>query len=324
MTTTSPRNLGLDLVRATEAAALAAGRWMGLGKRDEADDAAGAAMLRALNTLDMDGRLVVGEEAREAEAPLRSGQRVGTGDGPPMDVVADPIDGRNLLATGRSGAIAVAAVAPRGSMWPPTPAVYMEKIVVDREVAPVLVEECMGAPAAWTLALVARAKGKAVRDLVVFVLERPRHHDLVAEIRAAGARVMLKADGDIAGALMAATHTAQVDLLMGIGGVPEGLIAACAIKSLGGAMLGRLAPQSAAERAAVTAAGLDTRRVMTCDTLVSGNQIFFTATGITDGPLLTGVRYTADRAESESIILRCETGTRRRIHAEHLLSEAGE
>jgi fructose-1,6-bisphosphatase II len=320
MTNASPRNLGLDLVRATEAAALAAGRWMGLGKKDEADGEAGAAMLRALNTLAMDGRLVIGEESRDGDVGLHGGQQVGTGDGPPMDVVADPIDGRNLLATGRSGAIAVAAVAPRGSMWTPAPAVYMEKIVVDREVAPALVEECMGAPAAWTLALVARAKGKAVRDLVVFVLERARHRDLVNELRAAGARVMLKADGDIAGALMAATHTAQVDLLMGVGGVPEGLIAACAIKSLGGAMLGRLAPQSDAERAAVTGAGLDTRHVLTCDTLVSGDEIFFAATGITDGPLLSGVRYSANRAESESIILRCKTGTRRRIHAEHLLS----
>jgi fructose-1,6-bisphosphatase II len=322
MTTPSPRNLGLDLVRATEAAALVAGRWMGLGRRGAADTEAGAAMLRALNTLDMDGRLVIGEEGRH-DAPLQSGQAVGTGRGPALDVVADPIDGRNLLAQGRAGAIAVAAVAPRGSMWTPTPAVYMEKIVVDRDVAPHLVAECMGAPAAWTLALVARVKGKHVRDLVVFVLDRQRHIPLVEEIRAAGARVILSADGDIAGAMMAATHTARVDLLLGTGGVPEGVIAACAVKALGGAMLGRLAPQSAEERAAVEAAGLDTRKVLTSDALVSGNQIFFAATGITDGPLLQGVRYEAGRAESESLILRGETGTRRRIHAEHLLAEKG-
>lgn len=322
MTPPPPRNLGLDLVRATEAAALVAGRWMGLGRRDEADSAAGAAMLRALNTLDMDGHMVIGEEGRHA-ASLLSGQPVGTARGPAMDVVADPIDGRNLLAQGRPGAIAVAAVAPRGSMWNPAPAVYMEKIVVDRDVAPHLVPECMGAPAAWTLALVARIKGKAVRDLIVFVLDRQRHAPLVEEIRAAGARVMLSTDGDIAGAMMAATHTAHVDLMLGIGGVPEGVIAACAVKSLGGAMLGRLAPQSAAERAAVAAAGLDTRQVMTSSTLVSGSEVFFAATGITDGPLLAGVRYEAGRAETESLILRCQTGTRRRIHAEHLLAEKG-
>ncbi len=323
MTTLPPRNLGLDLVRATEAAALAAGRWMGLGKRAEADREAGAAMLRALQTLNLDGRLVLGEEGRRDDVLFRTGQQVGSGNGPLMDVVADPIDGRNLLAQGRPGAIAVAAVAPRGSMWSPAPAVYMEKIVVDRDIAPHLVPECMGAPAAWTLALVARAKGKQVRDLVVFVLERERHGALIEEIRAAGARVMLSSDGDIAGAIMAASRTARVDLMMGIGGAAEGLIAACAVKALGGAMLARLAPQSDAERAAVAAAGLDTRRVLSEDALVAGNQIFFAATGITDGPLLEGARYAAGRAETESLILRAETGTRRRIHAEHLLSDKG-
>jgi fructose-1,6-bisphosphatase II len=321
MTTGSPRNLGLDLVRATEAAALAAGRWMGLGRRDEADAEAAKAMLRAFDTLDMDGRLVIGEEGRRGDAAFHSGRQVGTRNGPALDVVADPIDGRNLLAQGRPGAITVAAVAPRGSMWNPAPAVYMEKIVVDRDVAPHLVEECMGAPAAWTLALVARVKGKLVRDLVVFVLDRPRHTALVEEIRTAGARVMLSSDGDVAGAMMAATHTARVDLMLGIGGVPEGVIAACAVKSLGGAMLGRLAPQSEAERTAVQAAGLDLRQVMTSDTLVAGNEVFFAATGITDGPLLGGVLYEAGRAETESMILRCATGTRRRIQAEHLLIE---
>jgi fructose-1,6-bisphosphatase II len=321
MTALPPRNLGLDLVRATEAAALVAGRWMGLGNRDDPDREAGLAMLRTLDTLQMNGRLVVGEEGRRADVPFHSGAAVGAGNGPEMDVVADPIDGRNLLAQGRAGAIAVAAVAPRGSMWSPTPAVYMDKIVVDRDVAPHLVPECMGAPAAWTLALVARAKGKQVRDLVVYVLDRQRHRDLIEEIRTAGARVMLSSDGDIAGAMMAASHTTRVDLLLGIGGVTEGLIAACAVKSLGGAMLGRLAPQSDAERAAVAGADLDTRRVLTGDTLVAGERIFFAATGITDGPLLEGVRYTAGRAETDSIILRSETGTRRHIHAEHLLAE---
>lgn len=317
-----PRNLGIDLVRATEAAALNAGRWMGLGKRDDADHDATEAMYKALNTLDMDGYIVIGEEGKLGlHSPLESGCKVGTGHGPEMDVVVDPIDGRNLLAQGKPGAIAVAAVAPRGSMWSPTPAVYMEKIVVDREAGNALVPECMDAPVAWTLALIARVKKKAVRDLVVFVLDRRRHIDLIEEIRAAGARVMLRSDGDIAGALIAASAQSGADLLLGVGGVAEGVIAACAVKAIGGAMLGRLSPQSASERDAVEAAGLDTRRILTCDELIASNQIFFAATGITDGPLLSGVQYHGDRAETESLILRSETNTRRTIHAEHWIGD---
>lgn len=315
-----PRNLGLDLVRATEAAALSAGRWMGFGNPDAADHDAIVTMHQALDTLPIDGHIVVGEEGKLGiHSLLESGKSVGTGAGPAMDVVVDPIDGRKLLAQGKPGAIAVAAVAPRGSMWSPTHAVYMEKIVVNREAARVLAPECMDAPAAWTLALVARAKQKEVRDLVVFVLDRPRHHDLLEELRRAGARVMLRSDGDIAGAIMAAAPENRVDLLLGVGGVPEGVIAACAVKAMGGAVLGRLAPQSAAERAAITAAGLDTRRILTGDELITSRQIFFAATGITDGPLLAGARYQSKRAETQSVILRCETGTRRFISAEHLL-----
>jgi fructose-1,6-bisphosphatase II len=317
-----PRNLGLDLVRATEAAALTAGRWMGLGKRDEADQAATEAMYKALNTLDMDGHIVIGEEGKlGTHSPLDSGERVGTGYGPEVDVVVDPIEGRNLLARGHPDAIAVVGVAPRGSMWSPAPAVYMEKMVAGREAAEALVPECMEAPAAWTVALVARAKQKAVRDIVVFVLDRPRHRHLIDEIRAAGARAMLRSDGDIFGALLAATSDSGVDLLMGIGGVSEGVVAACAVKALGGSMLGRLAPQSDAERAAIQAAGLNTKRILTSDELVSGNQIFIAATGITDGAMLSGVRYRGNMAKTESLVLRCETGTRRLIHAEHLLSD---
>ncbi|MFQ5592681.1 MAG: class II fructose-bisphosphatase [Anaerolineae bacterium] len=313
-----PRNLGLDLVRATEAAALSAGRWMGLGKPDKADQAATESMSMVLNTLDMDGYIVLGEEVRlGAHSLLAAGRRVGTGSGPPMDVIVDPIDGRKLLAQGRSGAISAAAIAPRGSMWAPSAAAYMEKIAVDREAAHALVPECLDAPAAWVLALVARVKKKPVRDLLVFVLERPRHADLIEEIRAAGARAMLRADGDIAGALRAATPRASADILMGVGGVPEGVMAACAVKALGGAMLARLIPQSDEERAAVEAASLDTRQVLTCDELVSSSEIFFAATGITDGPLLAGVHYHGDRAETESLILRGETGVSRIIDAEH-------
>lgn len=314
------RNTGLDLVRATEAAALSAARWMGLGLRREADAAASAAMAQALDTLDIDGRIVIGEEGRPgADAALHSGQQVGTGRGMAVDVVVDAIDGRRLLAQGRAGAVAVAAVAVRGSMWAATPAAYLEKLVVSHEVAPALVPDCLAAPAAWTLGLLARAKHKPVRDLAIFVLDRPRHADLIDEIRTAGARVMLADDGDVSGALLAATPNSGVDALMGVGGAAEGVIAACAVKALGGGMLARLAPQSDVERAAVAAAGLDTRQVLFCGDLVQGEQCFFVATGITDGLLLQGVRFAGERATTNSLILRCETRTRRTVFAEHLL-----
>ncbi|MDQ4075486.1 MAG: fructose-bisphosphatase class II family protein [Chloroflexota bacterium] len=299
-----------------------AGRWMGLGSRDEPDRVATEAMHQALNLVDVDGRIVVGEEGKLGwESPLKSGKEVCSGDGPAMDVVVDAIDGRGLLASGRAGAIAVAAVAPRGAMWCPRPAVYMEKVVVNREAAESLVPEVMDAPAAWTLALVARVKKKEVRDLVVFVLDRPRHRDLINEIRAAGARVMLRSDGDIAGALMAASPNGRVDILMGVGGVPEGLVAACAVKALGGAMLGRLAPQNEREHEALEGAELDMERIVTDDELVSSDAIYFAATGITDGPLLDGVTYHGRRAETHSLILRGETHSRRFIRAEHLLED---
>jgi fructose-1,6-bisphosphatase II len=313
------RNTGLDLVRATEAAALAAARWMGLGNRDEADGAATVAMAQALDSLDIDGRIVIGEEGRAASGELISGRRVGRGRGTPIDVVVDPIDGRRLVAQGRAGAIAVAAVTSHGAMWSPFPAIYMEKLVVNRAAAAALVPECLDAPVAWTLALIARAKGKAVRDLVVFVLDRPRHADLLNEIRVAGARVMLAEDGDISGALLAASPDSSVDLLLGIGGAAEGVIAACAVKSLGGGMLARLAPQRAAEQEALARAGLDIKQIRTGNDLVQGEQIFFVATGITDGLLLRGVRFDADRATTNSLLLRCETRTRRLIEAEHLV-----
>jgi fructose-1,6-bisphosphatase II len=310
----------LDLVRVTETTALAAGRWLGLGNRKEAHRAATDAMALALQMVDINGHIVVGEEGRLAEhSPLDSGRQVGSGRGSEMDVLVDPIDGTESVVRGYPGAISVVSVAPRGSMWSPTPAVYMEKIVVDREAASFLVPECMDAPAAWTLALVARAKNKAVRDLQVIVLDRPRHEDLIEEIRTAGARVLLRSDGDTAGALIAATLGVGADLLMGIGGVPEGVTAACAVKAMGGGMLGRLAPQSDEERVALEAAGLDTKRVLTCDELVSSNQIFFAATGVTDGVSLAGVEYHGRTARTHSLLIRCETGVRRMIYAEHTL-----
>lgn len=314
------RNLHLDLARVTENTALAAGRWMGLGKRTEADQAATMAMLKALNELNMAGHIVVGEEAKSGvHSPLDTGKQVGNGRGPQMDVVVDPIDGTNLLIEGRSGAISVVGVAPRGAMWALSPAAYMEKIVVDREVGEALVTECMDAPAAWTLALIARVKRKEIRDLVVFVLDRPRHASLIEEIRMAGARVSLHNEGDIAGAILAALPESGIDVLLGVGGLAEGITAACAVKALGGRMLGRLAPQSEQEWEHVKKAGMDVQQIFSSDEMVSGNEIFFAATGITDGPLLDGVRYHGAHAETHSLVLRSETRTRRILHTEHIL-----
>ncbi len=315
-------NLGLSLVRVTEAAALAAGRWMGRGDPVLANTDATEAMAKSFNTLDIDGSIVVGEEGRLGRpSPLNSGNAIGSGEGSAMDVVADPIDGTSLLIKGSPGAISVAGIAPRGTMWSPAPAVYMEKIIVGAEAAQALVVECMDAPAAWTLALVARVKQKNVRDLVVFVLDRPRHKDLIAEIQTTGARVVARSHGDVAGALMAVSHDVNVDILMGVGGVSEGVVAACAVKAMGGAMLGRLAPLTPEEAAAVQEAGLDTQTILTGDELVKGRNIYFAATGISDGSLLSGVRYHGTMAETESLILRCETGTRRIVHTEHLLED---
>jgi fructose-1,6-bisphosphatase II len=295
---------------------------MGLGLRQEADTAASAAMAAALEQVAIDGRIVIGEEGRRGKlVALPTGRLVGTGRGVPVDVVVDAIDGRRLLAQGRPGAITVAGVAARGTMWSPSPAAYLEKLVVNRQVAPHLVPECMDAPAAWTLGLIARAKGKAVRDLAIFVLERPRHADLIAEIRAAGARVTLADDGDISGALLAASPDGPIDALMGIGGAAEGVTAACGVKSLGGGMLARLAPQGDEERSAIAKEGLDTRRIIGLDDLVASDQIFFVVTGITDGLLLKGVHYEGERASTNSLILRSETRTRRLIFAEHLLEQ---
>jgi len=315
-----PRNLGLELVRATEATALRAGRWMGLGRPAEVDRISSEAMYKTLNTINMAGVIVKGEEGKHPHTVLLTSQRaVGTGKGARVDIVVDPVDGLTQLSKGYPGAISVAAIAPKGTMWAPSPATYMDKIIVGAEVAPYLVPECLDAPAAWTLALVARAKGVKVSNLTVFLLDRPRHADLIAEIRHAGAHVMLRPDGDIAGALMVCTPRSGVDLLMGVGGITEGLLATCAVKALGGEILGRLDPQDEDERAAVIAAGFDTKQILFTHELVASDQTFFAATGITDAPLLTGVIFRGDHAETNSILLRSETGTRRQIYAEHLL-----
>lgn len=323
MTDIPSRNIGLDLIRVTESAAAAAGRWMGLGRLHEAHDAATKAMAQALSEIEFDGHVVIGEEGRLGEhSPLDSGQRVGKG-GPVADVVVDPIDGTKLVVGGLPGAISLVGVAPEGTMWsPPAEAIYMDKIVVDREAAEALVPECLDAPAAWTLALVARIKKKAVRDLTVIVLNRPRHADLIEEIRSAGARILLRPEGDAEGALEAALEDTDADILMGTGGVSEGVIAACAVKALGGGMLGRLAPQSEQERQAILDAGLNLGEVLTCKQLVRSNDIYFAATGITGGPVLRPIRYRGEYIETHSLLLRAYTGTRRFIQAEHLLTES--
>jgi fructose-1,6-bisphosphatase II len=316
-----PRNIGLDLIRVTEITAIRAGRWIGSGRRDIAHEVATRAMSEALNEVDIDGRIVVGEEGRLGQSsPLDTGQAVGTGEGTEVDVVVDPIDGTKLLIRGHPGALSLVGVAPRGAMRSLAPAIYMEKLIVGEDAAAALVPQCMDAPAGWTLALIARAKDKAVRDLTVVVLDRPRHRDLIEEIRASGARVLLRSEGDAEGALVAVVP-GGADLLMGIGGVSEGIIAACAVKALGGGMLARLAPQSESERAAIQDNGLDPGRIYTASDLVAGNEIFFAATGITDSSLLRCVEYHGRRVQTHSLLLRSETRTRRYIRMEYILSD---
>ena len=311
------RNIGLDLTRVTEAAALAAGRWIGSGNFDAAHSAATGAMRNMLVTLGINGRVAIGEDRLiDGDAPLREGVVFGEGKAL-FDLAVDPIAGTRLLVEGKPGAISVVAVAPRDSIWSSGPAEYLDKIVVDRDVAHVLVPECMDAPAAWTLALIARAKKKSVRDLVVVVLQRPRHHDLIEEIRATGARIYLRQEGDTEGALEAAMPGTDVDVLMGVGGASQGVLSACAVRALRGGMLARLSPQSAEERAAISQAGLDLRRIYTVEDLVTSDDIFFTATGLTGTAILPGLRYIGDHAETHSLLVRAKTRTRRYIQAEY-------
>jgi len=312
------RDLALELVRVTEAAALAAGRWMGRGQKDAGDEAAVEAMRMMLSTVEIEGIVVIGEGEKDEAPMLFNGEAVGTGKGPTVDVAVDPVEGTSLLAHGRPDAIAVIAVAPRGTMWSPGPAFYMNKLVVGRDAREALSPASLAAPVAETLSAISEEKHKPVDDLTVFVLDKPRHASLIADVRAAGARVLLRTDGDVAGALMAATPGSGVDALMGIGGTPEGVIAACAVRALGGAMLGQLAPQKPGEREAVLAFGLNIDRVLSAHDLVSTDDVFFAATGITDGLLMPGVHYTVgDGATTDSIVMRGKSQTRRTIHAEH-------
>lgn len=311
------RNLALELVRVTEAAALAAGRWMGRGQKEAGDSAAVEAMRLMLSTVDMDGVIMSGEGAKDEAPMLYDGEKVGNGLGPAVDVAVDPIEGTSLLAHGRPDAISVISVAPRGTMWSPGPAFYMNKMVVGRAARAALHPSLLSDPVSQTLFNLADALNKRVHDMTVFVLDKPRHQQLILEIREAGARVLLRTDGDVAGALMALTPNSGVDVLMGIGGTPEGVIAACAVRALGGAMLGQLAPQKDSEREAVIASGLDLGIVLTESDLVQSDDVFFAATGITDGVLMPGVHYTSEGASTVSLVMRGKTGTVRTIHAEH-------
>jgi fructose-1,6-bisphosphatase II len=310
------RNLALELARVTEAGAMAAARWVGRGDKNGADGAAVHAMRALINTVSMKGVVVIGEGEKDRAPMLYNGEQVGDGTGPACDVAVDPIDGTRLTANGMPDAIAVLAVSARGSMYDPSAVFYMSKLVTGPAAAGVVDIE---APAAHNIAAVARAKGCSSSDVTVVILDRPRHERLIAEVREAGARIKLITDGDVAGSIMAAREGTGVDLLLGVGGTPEGIITACAIKCLGGVIQARLAPRDDAEREKALAAGHDLSHVLTTDDLVTSEDAFFAATGITDGELMAGVRYRAGGASTHSLVMRARSGTIRNIHSEHQL-----
>jgi fructose-1,6-bisphosphatase II len=308
------RNLGIELVRVTEAAALAAAKWMGRGDKEAADGAAVDAMRLMMDTVSMDGIVVIGEGEKDNAPMLYNGEEIGNGEPPVVDIAVDPVDGTTLTAKGMGGAIAVVALAERGTMFDPGPCVYMEKIAAGEEARDVLDIE---AGVTENLKRLAKVKSVDVENLTVIVLDRPRHETLVKEIRETGARIKFIMDGDVAGAIAAARDDNGVDLLVGIGGTPEGVIAACAIKCLGGVIQGRLYPRNDEERSKAINAGYELNRVLTTDDLVTGDDVFFAATGVTDGELIKGVRYRANSALTQSIVMRSRTGTVRVIDALH-------
>jgi fructose-1,6-bisphosphatase II len=312
------RNLALELVRVTEAAAMAAGRWVGRGDKTGGDGAAVDAMRSLISSVSMRGVVVIGEGEKDEAPMLFNGEEVGCGEGPEADVAVDPIDGTTLMAKGMPNAIAVMAVAERGTMYDPSSVFYMEKLVTGPEAADVV---DISAPAAYNVQAVAKAKGGAVEDVTVCILDRPRHEDLVREVREAGARIKFISDGDVAGAVMACSEGTGVDLLLGIGGTPEGIIAACAVKCLGGTIQGKLWPQKKSEFSNAAAAGLDLDAVLGTDDLVRSNNVFFVATGITDGELVRGVRYRGGGATTESLVMRSKSGTIRRVTSQHRLTK---
>ena len=314
------RNLALELVRVTEAAAMAAGRWVGKGDKNGADGVAVNAMRVMISSIGMNGVVVIGEGEKDNAPMLYNGEQVGDGTGPECDVAVDPIDGTTLTAKGMSNAIAVLAVAPRGTMYDPSAVFYMEKLVTGPEAAEVV---DIRLPVAENIHLVAKAKGSSPEDVTVVLLDRPRHEKIAEEIRATGARIKFIVDGDVAGAISAARPDSGVDLLLGVGGTPEGIIAACAMKCMGGVIQGRLWPQDDEERQKAIDAGhnLDPDFVLATDDLVTGDDCFFVATGITDGDLMRGVRYRAGGATTHSLVMRSRSGTIRSITSEHRLQK---
>jgi len=312
------RNLALELVRVTEAAAMAAGRWVGRGEKNGADGAAVRAMRTLVSTVSMNGVVVIGEGEKDEAPMLFNGERVGDGTGPECDIAVDPIDGTTLTAKGMPNAIAVLAAADRGSMFDPSAVFYMDKLVTGPEAADFV---DIDAPVSVNIRRVAKAKRVTPEDVTVVILDRPRHEGIIQEIREAGARIKLISDGDVAGSIYALREGTGVDLLLGIGGTPEGIISACAVKCLGGTIQGKLWPKDDEERARAVDAGHDLDRVLTTDDLVSGENVFFVATGITDGELLRGVRYRSETATTDSIVMRSKSGTVRKIESEHRLAK---
>ncbi|MEW6094322.1 MAG: class II fructose-bisphosphatase [Chloroflexota bacterium] len=308
------RNLALELVRVTEAAALSAGRFMGRGDKNAADSAAVDAMRVVLNSIDMNAVIVIGEGEKDEAPMLFNGERVGTGDGPEMDIAVDPIDGTRPLSNGTWNAIATVALAPRGTMFSPGPFLYMNKIAVGPQNRGVVDIE---APVAYNLRAVAQASGKKVEDLAIVILDRPRHDELIAEVRRLGARIRLIPDGDVAGALMAAWPDSGIDALFGVGGTPEGVLAACALRAMGGEIQGKLYARNEDELRRGREMGYDFEKVLTMDDLVSSEDVFFAATGITDGEFLRGVKYFGSGARTDSLVVRGQTGTVRQIIATH-------
>jgi fructose-1,6-bisphosphatase II len=309
------RNLALELVRVTEAAALAAARMVGRGDKEGADQAAVDAMRHVLGSVSMDGVVVIGEGEKDRAPMLYNGERIGDGSPPQVDIAVDPLEGTRLTALGMPSALAVIALSQRGTMFNPGPIVYMEKIAGGPEIADLL---DLDRPLPETLSLVAQRKGIDIRDVMVVMLDRERHHEAMRLVREAGARVRLIIDGDVSAAMLAVSDNSPVDLLWGIGGTPEGVISAAAIKCIGGQLLGRLWPRDEEERKAAIDAGYDLARVLDCDDLVAGDDVFFSATGVTDGDVLQGVRYQGDRgASTESLVMRARTGTVRRVAARH-------
>ncbi|MEV5435577.1 class II fructose-bisphosphatase [Streptomyces sp. NPDC052682] len=312
------RNLALELVRVTEAAAMAAGRWVGRGDKNGADGAAVRAMRTLVSTVSMNGVVVIGEGEKDEAPMLFNGERVGDGTGPECDIAVDPIDGTTLTAKGMPNAIAVLAAAERGSMFDPSAVFYMDKLVTGPDAADFV---DIDAPVSVNIRRVAKAKRSTPEDVTVVILDRPRHEGIIKEVRETGARIKLISDGDVAGSILALREGTGIDLLLGIGGTPEGIISACAVKCLGGTIQGKLWPKDDEERQRAIDAGHDLDRVLTTDDLVSGDNVFFAATGITDGELLRGVRYRSETATTSSIVMRSRSGTVRRIDSEHRLSK---